>query len=110
MATKPLSRQSRFRQIHRVLAPIMVLPILLTLITGTSYQIADLSGQDRAFDWLLQLHKGNFFLINLESIYVFLNALGLLFLAVTGIAMWNQVRRRPVRHDAGSEIDSSHHH
>lgn len=107
MATKQLSKQARFRQIHRALAPIMVLPILLTLITGTFYQIADLSGQDKTFDWLLQLHKGNFFIINLESIYVFLNALGLLFLAITGITMWNQVRRRPARH--GSEMSSGQH-
>lgn len=108
MATKQLSRQARFRQIHRTLAPIMVAPILLTLITGTFYQLADLSGQDKAFDWLLQLHKGNFFIINLESIYVFLNALGLLFLAVTGITMWTQVRRRPTRHSADSESGSYH--
>ena len=108
MATKQLSKQARFRQIHRTLAPIMVLPILLTLVTGTSYQIADLSGQDKAFDWLLQLHKGNFFIINLESIYVFLNALGLLFLAITGITMWNQVRRRPIR--PTSEPETSGHH
>ena len=99
MATKQLGKQARFRHIHRVLAPIMVLPILLTLTTGTLYQIADLSGQDKAFDWLLKLHKGNFLVINLESIYVFLNlnAVGLLFLAFTGITMWNQVRRRPTR-------------
>lgn len=107
MATKQLGKQARFRQIHRVLAPFMVLPILLTLTTGTLYQIADLSGQDKAFDWLLKLHKGNFLIINLENIYVFLNAIGLLFLAITGITMWNQVRRRPTRQ--GSEVGSSHH-
>lgn len=84
---------ARLRQLHRTLAPIMVLPLLLTLITGTIYQFADLSGKAADFDWLLDLHKGEFGSLNLEIIYPFLNALGLLILVITGIMMWLQMNR-----------------
>lgn len=84
--------QVRLRQLHRILAPIMLLPILLTLITGTIYQAFDLSGKGEDFDWLLDVHKGHFGSLNLETIYPFLNALGLLTLAITGIWMWLQLR------------------
>lgn len=77
-----------------MLAPIMVLPILLTLVTGTLYQIVDLAGRGEDFDWLLDWHKGHFGSLNLEIVYPFLNALGLLALAVTGFSMWLQ-RRSP---------------
>lgn len=40
------------RHLHRTLAPIMLLPLLLTAITGTVYQIVDLAGKGDAFDWL----------------------------------------------------------
>lgn len=85
--------QARLRKLHRVLAPVMILPILLTLITGSIYQIVDLGGKGGNFDWLLDWHKGDFGILNLEMIYPFLNALGLLTLAITGISMWVQMRR-----------------
>ena len=85
--------QVRLRQLHRALAPVMILPILLTLITGSIYQILDLGGKGGDFAWLLDWHKGHFGSLNLEAIYPFLNALGLLTLAITGIWMWMQMRR-----------------
>ncbi len=85
--------QARLRQLHRALAPIMILPILLTLITGSVYQMVDISGKGSNFDWLLDWHKGHFGKLNLEVIYPFLNALGLLTLAITGISMWLKMRR-----------------
>ena len=86
--------QARFRQLHRQLAPVMVLPVLLTLITGTLYQIADLGGKGDNFGLLLDWHKGHFGSLNLERIYVFLNALGLLTLAITGFSLWFLSRRK----------------
>ena len=86
---------ARFRQLHRATAPIMILPLLLTLITGSLYQIADLGGKPGDFDWLLDLHKGHFGNLNLEIIYPFLNAFGLLVLVVTGISLWLRTRRNP---------------
>lgn len=88
------SRQVRFRQIHRIFAPVLLLPLLITLITGTLYQIVDLAGRDSSFRWLLEIHKGDFSILNLEVIYPFLNAFGLLTLIITGASMWYQTRRK----------------
>jgi hypothetical protein len=81
------------RHLHRILAPIMLLPLLLTTITGIIYQILDLAGKDKSFKWLLDWHKGDFGAINLEIIYPFLTALGLLILIFTGISMWRTMQR-----------------
>ncbi len=45
------------RQIHRALAPILALPLVVTVVTGSLYQIARLNDN---FDyyWLIQIHKG----------------------------------------------------
>jgi hypothetical protein len=81
------------RHLHRLIAPIMLLPLLLTAITGTAYQIGDLAGKDHEFEWLLDWHKGHFGPLNLEVIYPFFNALGLCVLLFTGISMWLNLRR-----------------
>ena len=95
-------RNFRWRQVHRFLAPIMLLPVLLTLITGVVYQMAALAGAGSNFAWLLSIHKGHFGGLNLELVYPFLNALGLLALAITGIIMWFQIPRRGRRRSQNS--------
>ncbi|MFP4134080.1 MAG: PepSY domain-containing protein [Halothece sp.] len=82
----------RLRQLHRWFAPIMVLPLILTLLTGSLYQVAVLTGEVQDFLWLLDLHTGKFGALDLQFIYPFLNAFGILILAVTGITMWWQLR------------------
>ena len=84
----------RFRQLHYWFAPIMLFPVLLTLITGSLFQISVITGKAGDFFWLLEWHKGKFGKINLEMIYPFLNSFGMLMLAVTGIIMWFQINRK----------------
>lgn len=82
--------QARLRQLHRALVPVMILPILLTLTTGMLFQLAVASDRANDFLWLLELHRGKFGQINLDLVYPFLNALGLLTLLISGILMWLQ--------------------
>ncbi|PZO36175.1 MAG: hypothetical protein DCF19_22145 [Pseudanabaena frigida] len=42
----------------------MLLPLLLTTITGIIYQILDLTGKEKNFKWILDWHKGDFGAIN----------------------------------------------
>lgn len=84
----------RLRQLHRALVPIMVLPLLLTLTTGVLFQFAVASDRANDFLWLLELHRGKFGQINLDFVYPFLNALGLLTLLITGVLMWLQTPSR----------------
>ena len=58
------------RQLHRNLAPIMLLPLLLSLTTGVLFQLAVIAGKESDFIWLLALHRGNFGSINLENVYI----------------------------------------
>jgi len=90
----PKKLKTQLRQLHRALAPVMLLPIVLTVITGVVYQLFDLAGKGGSVVWLLDLHKGRFGVLHLDKIYPFLNGLGSLVLAVTGITMWLQMRVR----------------
>ena len=40
-----MTYQARIRQLHRSLAPVMLLPLLLTLFTGAVYQLVDSAGK-----------------------------------------------------------------
>ncbi|EDX85881.1 hypothetical protein S7335_3584 [Synechococcus sp. PCC 7335] len=50
----------RLRQLHRALVPSMVLPLLLTLTTGTLFQFSVAGDRANDFLWLLDLHRGKF--------------------------------------------------
>ncbi len=89
--------KAAIRRLHVWLAPLWVLPIVLTLLTGVLFQVAVLTGNAADYLWLLEVHKGNFGLIQLGLVYPFINAFGLLMLAVTGMIMWLQTRRRRLR-------------
>ncbi|EAZ88266.1 hypothetical protein [Crocosphaera chwakensis] len=82
------------RQLHYKFAPLMIFPLLLTVITGSLFQVAVVTGNANNFVWLLELHRGKFGRINLEIIYPFLNGFGLLMLGITGVIMWLQIRPR----------------
>ncbi len=86
------------RKIHRILAPILFLPLVVTVLTGSLYQIA-LLNQNFDYYWLIQIHKGKWGPVDLQAVYPFLNGLGLLVMVATGLSMWLQTRpdRRPKR-------------
>ena len=84
---------AKIRQWHRWLAPIMLLPILLTTVTGVIYQIAELGGFEDSLRWAIHWHKGDFGYIDFQRSFPFLNGVGLLFLTITGILMWWRSRR-----------------
>ncbi len=78
-----------FRTLHRQVAPFMVLPLLVTALTGLTYRLSkDWFGwtRDQAH-FLMVIHEGEYLGDNLKSIYVLLNALGVLFVLATGTAM-----------------------
>jgi hypothetical protein len=83
-----------FRKYHRVLAPILCLPLALTILTGmATTMVGEWSlklGLSRSL--LLALHTGEVF--HLEGIYPILNGLGLLGLLVTGMSMTGLFKRK----------------
>lgn len=89
--------KARLRHFHYIIAPIMFLPIFLTAITGSLFQVAVITGKSADYLWLLDLHRGKFGSINLELIYPLINAFGVLSLAITGILMWLQLNKKTRR-------------
>ncbi|ERN40565.1 hypothetical protein KR51_00031130 [Rubidibacter lacunae KORDI 51-2] len=78
-----------FRQLHRKVAPIVMLPLFVTVLTGVSYRISKDwfgLGRDRVH-FLMTIHEGEYFGKTLEPVYVLLNGLGVLFMLATGMAM-----------------------
>ena len=64
------------RKIHRKVASISAIPLLITIISGTIYSFLQPLGID-AF-WLIKWHTGNFGIINLQPFYS-------IFLGITSI-------------------------
>ena len=92
------------RQAHGAVAPLVLLPLVVTVFTGTSYRLLrDWGGlgRDQAH-WLMVLHEGEWlrqwFGPNGETVYVLLNGLGLLWMLATGASMaLDQLQRRLAR-------------
>ena len=91
-----------WRKIHRFIAPILFLPLLLTTVTGVTYRLGrSWFGMSKDFAKVfLDIHQGAFLGADLRSFYVLLNGLGLVGLIVTGIVMsgvFGKKRRRPAQ-------------
>lgn len=99
------------RRAHAGLAPVVLLPLLITVLSGVGYRVArDWGGLGReAAHWLMVVHEGEWLARQLgrpaETVYVLLNGLGLLWMLVTGAAMlWQRLRpaRRPSPPEGGT--------
>ena len=55
------------REIHRKVAAISAIPLLITIVSGTIYSFLQPLGVD-AF-WLIKWHTGDFGMINLQPFY-----------------------------------------
>ncbi|MEO0842853.1 MAG: PepSY domain-containing protein [Cyanobacteria bacterium J06643_5] len=82
-------KKQQLRKLHLTIAPVVILPLLITVSTGVVYRISkDWFGLSRdQVHFLMVLHEGEYLGKTLESVYVLLNGLGLLWMLVTGGAM-----------------------
>ncbi|MFM7313590.1 MAG: peptidase [Cyanobium sp.] len=99
-APAAVSLAVRLRRLHAALAPVALLPLLLTVCTGMAYRLMrDWAGLGRNQAHILMvLHEGEWLkpLVGAagETLYVLLNGLGLLWMLITGAAMvWQRLRR-----------------
>lgn len=97
-SSQPLGQ--RWRRLHADLAPLVLLPLLLTVSTGLAYRLLrDWGGLAKDQTHVLMvLHEGEWLRHWLgpagETLYVLLNALGLLLMLATGTSMlWQRLRR-----------------
>ena len=73
------------RKIHRKVAAVSALPLLITLISGTIYSFLQPLGVD-AF-WLIKLHTGNFGIFNLQPFYSIFLGTSSLISVLSGIKL-----------------------
>lgn len=84
------------RALHRLLAPIVCLPLFLSAISGIAYRIGRTwFGMSSDFGELMMvIHQGEYLGDFLKPIYVLLVGVGLLFMLATGIRMTGIFRKR----------------
>ena len=73
------------RKIHRKLAAISAIPLLITIISGTIYSILQPIGID-AF-WLIKWHTGDFGIINLHPFYSIFLGITSIFSVISGVRL-----------------------
>ena len=88
----------RVRELHQRIAPFVLLPLFVTVCSGVGYRLArDWFGASREqVHWLMTLHEGEWLGPTLEPIVVLMNALGLLWMLITGLALLIERWRRQV--------------
>ena len=55
------------KKLHRRLTLLAVMPLFITVTSGSLYSLFQYFGFD--FFWLMKIHTGNFFFINLQPLY-----------------------------------------
>ena len=88
----------RVRELHQRIAPFVLLPLFVTVCSGVSYRLArDWFGASREqVHWLMTLHEGEWLGPTLEPVVVLMNAVGLLWMLITGLALLIERWRRQV--------------
>ena len=59
--------KTRSKIFHRSFTIIAAFPLFITVFSGSLYSILQYYGLD--FFWLMKIHTGNFFFINLQPLY-----------------------------------------
>jgi len=104
-----MNPQQRIRKLHRAIAPLALIPLLITVITGLAYRLSkDWFGFSRdQVHWLMSLHEAEYLGAFLEPVYVLLNALGVLWMLGTGAMMLLQSLKKlqqPVQRSPDSAL------
>ena len=88
----------RVRELNQRIAPFVLLPLFVTVCSGVGYRLArDWFGASREqVHWLMTLHEGEWLGPTLEPIVVLMNAVGLLWMLITGLALLIERWRRQV--------------
>ena len=97
-----LKKQFRFpnkfhwRSMHQFLAPIAMLPLLVSIVTGVGYRLGRnwFNVPKSQIGILLKIHQGLYFGSVGQSIYILLLGISLITLIVTGMQMTGIFRKR----------------
>ena len=79
---------NKIKKIHRRMTLIAVLPLFITVISGSLYSLFQYFGLD--LFWLMKIHTGNFFFVNFQPLYT--PAVGFLTIAaiISGLFLFSR--------------------
>ena len=80
--------KSNNRKIHRKVAAISAIPLLITIISGSIYSFIQPLGVD-AF-WLIKWHTGNFGIINFQPFYSIFLGLASIISLISGVKLFRK--------------------
>jgi len=88
----------RVRELHQRIAPFVLLPLFVTVCSGVGYRLARdwFGASQEQVHWLMTLHEGEWLGPTLEPVVVLMNAVGLLWMLITGLALLIERWRRQV--------------
>ena len=72
-------------KIHRKVAALSAIPLLITLLSGTAYSILQPLGVDDF--WLIKWHTGNFGIINLQPFYSIFLGIASIISIISGLRL-----------------------
>ncbi len=84
------------RKVHQKIAPVIFLPLLVTVITGVIFDITEtwFNPSESWKELILSIHKGAYLGEKIGILYVILNGLGVVVMLVTGLSMLRSFNRR----------------
>jgi hypothetical protein len=97
------SPKASVRRVHRILAVVFSLPLLLSAVTGIAYQAGGkwFGAEEGTLKLLMSLHQGTWLGNTWRPFYILFLGLGLIGLCVTGLRM--VIRKKPRSKDHLSE-------
>ncbi len=78
--------KTKTRKLHRGITFIAVIPLLMTVLSGSLYSLFQYFGLD--FFWLMKIHTGNFFFINLQPFFTPVLGLLTIFAIISGLFLF----------------------
>ena len=78
--------KTKKRKLHRRITLIAVIPLFITVLSGSLYSLFQYFGLD--LFWLMKIHTGNFFFINLQPFFTPVVGFLTIFAIISGLFLF----------------------
>ncbi len=78
--------KTKIRKLHRSITLLAIIPLLITVLSGSLYSLFQYFGVD--FFWLMKIHTGNFFFINLQPLFTPFVGFLTIFAIISGLFLF----------------------
>ena len=78
--------KTKTRKLHRRITLVAVIPLFITVLSGSLYSLFQYFGLD--FFWLMKIHTGNFFFINLQPLFSPIVGFLTIFAIISGLFLF----------------------